>query len=99
MALKIDASSLFSRNYLLLKRDGIKYYENGMLWGARRFRFPEIKCVLMSADHQLSFQVDNDVLTIRTKPASAKHAAALAAFLAGLESSRLPPGSAVRYSP
>lgn len=99
MAVKIDASNLFSRNYLLLKRDGIKFYENSMLWGARSFRFREIGCVLMAPDHKLSFQAGNDVYSIQTKPGSAKHQTAIAALLAGVESSKLPPGSAVRYSP
>jgi hypothetical protein len=99
MPLKIDASGLFSRNYLLLKRDGCKFYENGMLWGARRFRFREIGCVLMSEGHKLSFQVGNEVFSIQTKPDRAKHQAAIAALLAGVEDSKLPAGSAVRYSP
>ena len=99
MALKIDSSSLFSRNYLLLKKDGFKFYENSMLWGARTFRFADVSCALMSADHQLSFQVGNEVFCIAVKPEKPKHAQTLSAFLTSLENSRLPPGSAVRYQP
>lgn len=97
MALKISTSTLFSRHYLVLKRDGIKFYDNNFL-GARSFKFHAIGCVMMSAEHVLSFQVGREVFSIPTKPGNAKHEAALAALLAGLEASRLPPGSAVRYS-
>lgn len=99
MALKIDASTLFSRHYLVLKRDGFRYLEPGMFLGARRFRFADIDCVLMSATHMLSFQAGREVFSIRTKPGHAKQQAAIAALLDGLNRSKLPAGSAVRYTP
>lgn len=97
MALKIDASSLFSRNYFIVKRDRVKVLESGMLFGARQIRFAEIGCVLMSPADVLSIQVGHDVYSIQTRPKKPKHQAAVAALLQGVEASKLPPGSAVRY--
>lgn len=73
MALKIDASSLVSRHYLIVNSDGVKYFEGALGIAARSFRFGQIECVLMSADHKLSFQVGQEVFTIPTKPENAKH--------------------------
>jgi hypothetical protein len=98
MALKISSSGLFHRHYLVLKRDGIKYFENGMIFGARRFRFHDISCVLMSPDNVLSFQAGNEVFSILTKPEKARHQEAIAALLAGLGKSKPSQLSAIRYS-
>jgi hypothetical protein len=87
MVLKIDSSNLFSRNYLVLKNDGIKFCETGMLWGGRRFRFNEIRGVLMSHNDTLSFQAGNEVFSIRTKPGNPKHQAVVAALLTRLKNS------------
>lgn len=97
MALKIDASSLFVRRFLKVLPDGVKFTEPGMLFGARRLPFQDIRCVLMSSDHVLSFQVGIEVFSIQTKPSKAKHTAAVEALLAGVRRVKLPPGSAVRY--
>ncbi len=97
MALKIDASSLLTRRFLILRKNGVKFY-GASFWGARRFRFDQIECVLMSGDHQLSFQVAKEVFTIQTRPEKPKHQAAIVAFLEGLAHSRAAAGSAANYS-
>ena len=98
MALKIDASNLFTRRFLMLRKNGVKFY-GASFWGSRRFRFDQIECVLMSADHQLSFQVAHEVFTIQTRPDKPKHQAAIAALLEGLAGSRAATGSTVSYAP
>jgi hypothetical protein len=88
MALKISSSGLFKRSFLVLKKDGFKFYETGMFWGAKRYRFREVSTVMMGADHSLSFQVGLEVHSIETEPHNPKHQAVIAELLAGLEASR-----------
>lgn len=97
MALKISQSSLLARHILTVRKNGIKFY-GASLWGTRRFRFEEIDCVLLSTDHQLSFQVGREVFTIATKTSSKKHQAAIAALLAGVEGTRVPAGTSTTGS-
>jgi hypothetical protein len=97
MALKIDASNLLTRRYLKLKRDGVELY-GASIWGTRRFLFADISCALMSADHQLSFQVGDEVFSIQSRPAKPEHQAAIAAMVEGLERSRAATNSALHYS-
>lgn len=73
MALKITASSLFTKHYLAVDSGGVKFFESAGIGGARRFSFSQIECVLMSPDNKLSFQVGNEVFSIPTKPGNAKH--------------------------
>jgi len=84
MSLKISNNSLFTKHYLIVNRDRIKFYDGTGLFGARRFRFEEIQNVLMSADHKLSFQVKQEVFRIQTKPGNAKHLAVIDAILSGV---------------
>ena len=81
MSLKINASSWFTKHYLLVDSGGVKFYEGTGFSGTRRFPFSQIECVLMSPDHKLSFQVGNEVFIIATKPGSAKHQAVINALL------------------
>lgn len=97
MGLKISSSSLFTRRFLKVKKDRIRFYEPGMFLGARSFPFRMIDCVLVSPTNVLSFQVGREVFSIPTQPGKAKHQQTIAAFIAGVEGSRLPAGSAVRY--
>jgi hypothetical protein len=80
MALKISASNLVTNHYLMVESDGIKFTETS-LGGARRFRFSEIECILISPEHQLSFQVGKEVFTIPTKPDDRKHQSVIATFV------------------
>ena len=73
MSLKIAASSLFTKRYLLVDSGGVKFYDGTGFSGARRFQFSQIECVLMSPDNKLSFQAGNEVFSIPTKPGNAKH--------------------------
>lgn len=98
MALKITSGGLFTRHFLVLKRDGVKFYEGTIGFGTRSFRFREIECVLLSADDRLSFQVGNEVFSIPTKPAKPKHRAVIDTLVERLESSRAATSSALRYS-
>lgn len=99
MALKIVHRSLFRRDFLIVKRDCFKIYEYGMFFGARRFLFSDIRCVLMSPEHKLSVQVGNEVFSIRTRPDKKKHQDTIAALVAGAETSQRSATSSVRYSP
>ena len=77
MTLKISASSLFKNHYLKLDSGGIKFYESAGIGGAKRFRFSDILCILMSPDNTLSFQVGREVFSIKTNPTNAKHQAVI----------------------
>ncbi len=80
MSLKINASSLFKKHYLLVDSGGVKFFD-GSVFGAKRFPFSKIACVLMSPDHKLSFQVSNEVFSIQTNPNKAKHQQVVTALL------------------
>lgn len=77
MTLKITARSLLTKHYLIVGSSGVKFYDGTGFSGAKRFPFNRIECVLMSADHKLSFQVGNEVFSIPTKPGNAKHEAVI----------------------
>lgn len=81
MSLKITNSSLFTKHYLIVDSGGVKFFESAGWGSARRFRFDQIECILMSPDHKLSFQVGNEVFSIQTKPDNAKHVEATDALL------------------
>jgi hypothetical protein len=73
MALKISNNSLFKRHILSVDSSGVQFCDSFISSGAARFSFRSIECVLLSADHILSFQVGNDVYRIPTKPANPRH--------------------------
>jgi len=77
MTLKISASSLFKNHYLKLDSKGIKFYESAAIGGAKRFRFNDILCILMAPDNTLSFQVGQEVFSIKTNPRNTKHQAVI----------------------
>jgi hypothetical protein len=72
MALKITASSLIVSHYLDVNSDGVQFSETA-IGGSRRFKFQDIRCILMSADCKLSFQVGREVFSIPTDPGNTKH--------------------------
>jgi len=80
MAFKISAGNLVTNHYLIVESDGVKFAETS-IGGARWFRFSQIDCILMSADSRLSFQVGNEVFSIPTDPANAKHQEVIAALV------------------
>ncbi len=96
MGLTITHSNLLTRRYLKIRKDGVKFY-GGSFFGGRRFRFEEIDCVLLSATHELSFQVGQEVFTIATRPDKPKHQQTVAALLEGLERSRSQKGASWKY--
>ncbi len=81
MKLKITNTSLLAKNFLIVESDGVKFYDGAGFSGAKRFRFHQIECVLMSPDHKLSFQVGQEVFSIPTKPGNAKHQAVINALV------------------
>lgn len=85
MGLKISASSLFQKHYLVVNAGGVKFFDNTSFFGSKRLLFSRIECVLMSPDHKLSFQYGNEVFTIQTRPENAKHQAVLQALLQGVQ--------------
>ena len=80
MALKITNSSLFTKHYLAVDSGGVKFYDTSF-GGAKRFKFSQIECVLMSPDNKLSFQVGNQVFSIPTRPDDPGHQAVIDALL------------------
>jgi hypothetical protein len=80
MALKITNRSFLTSHFLSVDSGGVKFSGETSL-GAKRFRFNQIDCILMSADHKLSFQVGREVFTIPTKPDDAKHQNVIACLL------------------
>ena len=87
MSLKIAASSLITRHYLMVESEGVKFCEIAAFGGPKRFPFRLIECVLLSPDHKLSFQVGNEVFSIATKPGNPKHQAVIDALLEGVRRS------------
>lgn len=87
MALKIDASNLLTRRFLKVRKNDVQFY-GASFFGGRSFPFDKIDYVLMSADHQLSFQVGREVFTIATRPNNPKHQAVVTALLEAVEKSR-----------
>lgn len=81
MKLKITNSSLFTKNFLIVDSAGVKFYDGTGFSGAKRFRFHQIECVLLSPDHKLSFQVGREVFSIPIKSDNAKHQAVINALV------------------
>ncbi len=82
---KISAGTLFKNHWLKVLPDGVQFYESSIGFSARRFRFEQIACVLMSADNELSFQVGNEVFSIPATPLKPAHRVAIDALVAGLQ--------------
>jgi hypothetical protein len=81
MTLKINASSLLKHHYLLVRSDGVHYYESSGFASAKRFRFSDIACILMSPDNILSLQVGKEIFSIPTDPNNAKHQTVIATLV------------------
>ena len=81
----IKAGGAFSSHFLEVTFFGVRYQpEDAAGYEAQRYRFEEIDCVLMSAGHVLSFQANNQVFSIQTKPGDPAHTAAVSALVEGL---------------
>lgn len=80
MSLKITNRSFLSSHILSVDSGGVKFASETSL-GAKRFRFHQIECVLMSPDHKLSFQVGREVFTIPIQPDNPKHQNVIACLL------------------
>lgn len=84
---KISANSLFEANYLKVHDSGVIYMKTAAIGGKRTFLFSQIASVLMSETNVLSFQVDNEVFTVRVRPDKPAHQQAIAALLEGVQRS------------
>lgn len=78
MKLKIVASTLITRHYLLVTDQGVEFCETAALGSPRRFRFEQIEAVLRSVSSVLSFQVGRETFRIPIRPDNAMHRAAVA---------------------
>jgi len=77
MALVIRASSFFVKKYLKVADWGVQYMEAAVTSGKRKFNFGQIDYVLLAEDNTLSFQVGQEVFSIKTKPGKQKHQMAI----------------------
>jgi hypothetical protein len=77
MSFEIDAPSIVTKHYLNVDSTGVSFSKGAVLGGARRFSFSQIECVLLSIEHELSFQVGKEIFSIPTKPEDAQHQAAI----------------------
>ena len=93
MSLKIKNNSLFTKHYLMVDSAGVVFYETSGIGSARRFRFNQVACVLMSTDNLLSFQVDKEVFSIPTNPDDAVHKTVVAALLQEVRRTAMPAGA------
>lgn len=79
MGLTIKANTFLTQRYLTVAAEGIVYCETG--GGKRKFRFEQIFCVCMSSDNVLSFQVGQEVFTLKVKPHKRKHQEVISSLL------------------
>jgi hypothetical protein len=87
MGLVIRASSFLDSRYLKVTPEGVLFRDNEFFHPRKRFVFRQIDCVVMSADSVLSFQVGNEVFSIRTKPSNRKHQEVIRALMGGVRRS------------
>jgi hypothetical protein len=80
VTLKINAGNFVTAHYLIVESDGVKFTETSIV-GAKRFRFSEIDCILMSPDHKLSFQVGKETFSIPTVPENSDHQSIIATLV------------------
>jgi hypothetical protein len=71
MSFEISNNSLLQKHYLTVDSSGLRFCNPTL--GPRRYRFHQIDSVLLSADHTLSFQVENEVFSIPTQADNANH--------------------------
>jgi hypothetical protein len=76
--LKIVASTLVTRHYLLVTEQGVEFCETAAFGSARRFRFDQIEAVLRGVNSVLSFQVGRETFRIPIRPDNTMHRAAVA---------------------
>lgn len=74
MAVKISRSGLVEKSHLSVKKDGIVFYQAGPVSRSKKIiNFDKIDFIIMSKENNLSFQVGNEVFTIKTNPNNKKH--------------------------
>lgn len=79
MAFKIR-SGFWLSSYLKVDPKGVKFYDRAAWGGARRYRFADVRNVLLSRTGVLSFQVNSKVCSIQTKSDNPKHQRTIYAF-------------------
>jgi hypothetical protein len=89
MALVIRASSFLVKHYLKVTDWGVDYMETAGIGGRRKFKFGQIDYILLAANQAtLSFQVGQEVFSIKTKPGNAKHQLAIKTLIDAVAASQ-----------
>jgi hypothetical protein len=86
----IKANRFFVSHFLTVENDGITFQNTSVAPAKRHFTFPQIACVLMSPEHILSFQVEDEIFTIPVSPENAQHKDTMDALVNGLKSAPSP---------
>jgi len=81
MLYRINANTLAQKRYLQIDDKGVVYADIVFLSGARRFRFDQVDCILLSANQELSFQVGNEVFTLPVNLFNTRHMETINAFV------------------
>ena len=68
MSLKITSGDLLSRCSIEIHSNGITYFESAAFSTKRNFRFDQIETILLAADNTLSFQIGQELFSIRVRP-------------------------------
>lgn len=85
MSLVIRSNTAVENISLKIEETGVAYSSGAIFTSARRFRFAEIACILLSEDGcTLSFQVGEEVFKLRVKPGNKDHDQVIAAFTQGV---------------
>jgi hypothetical protein len=77
----IKASTLIERRYLELEEAGVRFCSSAISSAGRRFRFDDVRGIVVSMDDVLSFQVGEEVFSVPTKPGDAAHAEVVDLFV------------------
>lgn len=85
---KIRANSLFVNRYLKVVENGVVFVETAAMGGKRKFRFDQIDYVLMSPTNVLSFQVGNEVFSLKTNPKRLRHQQAIQQLIGGAKAAQ-----------
>lgn len=77
----IKASTLFERRFLELTDAGVRFCDSPISSAGRKFRFDDVRGIVLSMDDILSFQVGEEVFSIQVKPGDGRHLEAIDAFV------------------
>jgi hypothetical protein len=87
MGFKINASTFLAPRILKVDEKGVAFAD-ASFGSAKKFRFDQIDCVLLSPQNLLSFQVGRDLFSLPIRPDNKKHQQAVEAFLHAVKESQ-----------